>query len=540
MLTGKLVRPRLRPKGSQISVALINERYPLWLRTAADLIALLQKKVGQQRAVWEGALEHYEGNRTDYGVIRGLAKVLADAAKFEPVETALPPIEARRKFFAAGPVLPRSTLFRPHTRAEVMQQLADECGITVEQAQASLYADLPPTYRLVDVGPPWEPAQLLARYNLELSRAALYYASDVRIRVFDHFKDLLKFTKFFKLMYWASPLEGGGYEIELYGPISQFISSSRRYGRQYAAWLPALLLCDRWQMTATLRLPKKQDEDEDDIGEEPDLDEDEELTWAPDQEVFTYRLDSTSQLQGVFRRSGEFDSGLEQTFAEEFCDFEQKFGAERGHWQLLREPELLLLQDTVMVPDFAVQHSHDPQRKILIELVGFWKPDYLRRKIRKLEESGCSHMLVLVYEGLDVSKEDFRDVKGRVIFFKSKPIIKDIIKVIEDMAERLYGLPPAIERRRTTGTPTPLEQLVRSYYEQVPLADGEAWLLLAQVEETLKHLDSEFSPRRYGFGTLSALVQGNATLFATRRRATKGRPIEIRLLCETVVTPAAE
>lgn len=537
MLTGNLVRPRLRPNGSQITVDLIDERHPRWLKTAADLIALLRSKVGQPRSVWEGALESYEGNRTDYIVIRGLAKVLADAAKFEPRETTLHPIEARRKFFAAGPVLPRATLFHPHTHQEVMQRLAQECGVTTSQAYATLYADLPPTYQLRDAGPSWKPAQLLARYNLELSRAALYYASEVCIRVYDHFKDLLKFTKFFKLMYWARAIEGGGYEIEIYGPISQFITSSRRYGRQYAMWLPALLLCDHWQMTATLRLPpKKQDNEEEDVGEETDLDDQEELTWAPDQQVYTYRMDSTTQLQSIFKRAGDFDSDLEKTFAEEFRDFEQKFGAERGQWQLIREPELLLLLDTVMIPDFAVQHAQDPQRKILIELVGFWKPDYLRRKIRKLEEAGCAQMLVLVYEGLDVSKEDFRDVRSRVLFFKSKPIIKDILPVIEDMAEHLYGPSPAIERRRKARTPIPLEQLVQSYYEQASRADVEEWIPLAEVEAILKQLDPAFTPRRYGFSSLSALVQGNATLFATRRRAAKGRPIEIHLLGESMVT----
>ena len=533
MLTGKLVRPRLKTTGSEVKVNFINERSPHLLKTAADLIALFQSLTGQNRSVWEKKLEDYEGNRTDYGVIRGLAKVLVDAATFEPRETALPPIEVRKKFFAAGPVLPRSTLFNPHTRAEVMQRLADECGMTVAQAQASMYADLPPTFLLREAGPHWEPAQLLARYNLELARGALYYASAVRLHVFDHFKDLLKFAKFYHLMYWASSLDGGGYEIELYGPISQFISSSLRYGRQFGAFFPALLLCDRWQMTAILRLPKKQDN----TANEAEEDEEEELTWAPGQEEFTYRLDSSSRLlQSIFKQSGEHDSRLEETFSEEFRDLEQKFGTERGHWQLVREPELLILQDSVMIPDFAAQHIHDPQRRILIELVGFWKPDYLRRKLRKLKEAARQDLLVLVYEGLDVSEEDFADMRSTTLFFKTKPIIKEILPVIEDMAERLYGPLPATGRGRSARGPIPLEQMVRSYCEQAAQREEQEWLLLGQVEEVMKQLDPAFSPRHYGFNTLSALVRQNAALFATRRRSAKGRPIEVRLLQTEGVT----
>jgi hypothetical protein len=285
-------------------------------------------------------------------------------------------------------------------------------------------------------------------------------------------------------------------------------------------------------MTAILRLPKKQDNEAD----EADEDEEEELTWAPGQEEFTYRLDSSSRLQSIFKQSGEHDSRLEETFSEEFRDLEQKFGSERGHWQLVREPELLILQDSVMIPDFAAQHIQDPQRRILIELVGFWKPDYLRRKLRKLKEAGRQDLLVLVYEGLDVSEEDFADIRSKVLFFKSKPIIKEILPVIEDMAERLYGPLPATGRRRSAGSPIPLEQMVRSYCQQAAQREEQEWLLLGQLEEVLKQLDPAFSPRHYGFNTLSALVQGHAALFATRRRLAKGRPMEVRLLQTEGVT----
>ena len=55
-----------------------------------------------------------------------------------------------------------------------------------------------------------------------------------------------------------------------------------------------------------------------------------------------------------FRRSGAFDSRLEADFAAEF---EAKFGGRRGQWRLSREDELLVLGDTVMIPDFALTHQ---------------------------------------------------------------------------------------------------------------------------------------------------------------------------------------
>jgi predicted nuclease of restriction endonuclease-like RecB superfamily len=34
-------------------------------------------------------------------------------------------------------------------------------------------------------------------------------------------------------------------------------------------------------------------------------------------------------------------------------------GGKRGHWRLLRESEMLLLEDTVMIPDFMLVDEQD-------------------------------------------------------------------------------------------------------------------------------------------------------------------------------------
>src|SRR2546430_11533838 len=58
---------------------------------------------------------------------------------------------------------------------------------------------------------------------------------------------LFRSLKLFKLMFWARALPGAGYAIDLDGPISPFVQATTRYGRQFAAFLPALLLCERWR-----------------------------------------------------------------------------------------------------------------------------------------------------------------------------------------------------------------------------------------------------------------------------------------------------
>src|SRR5256885_4222526 len=352
MLTSDLIRPRLRFSGSTLSVEMVDEQDVALQQTAQELIDLLRRHVGCALEKWEEALAAYEGARVDYVVVRGLAKVLADAATFTPLATPFAPATLRERLFVHGPVFETPQLFHPQARYEVVQGVADELGISSEQVETTLFADRPATYLLTDAGPEWTPAGLLARYNLELARGVLYWASHITIEVASNYKDLWKFIKLFKLMFWAEPKQGGGYRIDLDGPISPFVSSTLRYGRQFAAFLPALFLCERWQMRAYVHPPQGRG-------------------------AMLYQLDHTSSLHSHFKRSGEFDSRLEADFASEF---EQKIGSKRGHWHLTRESEVLLLGNTVMVPDFVLIDTEDENRRIMIELVGFWHPQYLRRR----------------------------------------------------------------------------------------------------------------------------------------------------------------
>ena len=170
------------------------------------------------------------------------------------------------------------------------------------------------------------------------------------------------------------------------------------------------------------------------------------VSFAP----LTYRLDHTSSLRSHFKRSGLFDSRLEADFASEF---EAKFGEKRGHWLLNRESEVLLLGDTVMIPDFVLIDRDDESRKILIELVGFWHPNYLKRKVEKVRAAHCEHLLLLVYKGLKVSEEAFQDTASEVIFFQHKPVMKEVMETVEAMAERIYGKRPKREKQQRAKKP---------------------------------------------------------------------------------------
>ena len=404
MLTGDLVRPRLRKKGSTLQVEMLSAKNQHWLATAAELIALFADHENESRETWDAALEAYEGERIDYIVIRGLAKVLCDAASFEMIDLPISPMEVRQAVFALGPVFSEPDLFHQQNADAVYVAAAEQLHIEPEWIEAALFADRPGEYLLADAGPDWTPADLIQRYNLELARGVLYWASELRIDIHDTYKDFWRYLKLFKLMFWASPLAEGGYSVVLDGPISPFVKSTTRYGRQFAAFLPAMFLCQRWSMDADIHL---------------------------DGQKFRYELNEQIPLVSHFRGSGEFDSQWEADLATEFA---AKFGDERGKWILSREDEVLLLGDTVMLPDFSFTHKKDG-RRALVEIVGFWHPEYLRRKVAKVREAKRQDLILVVYEGINLTPDALDDVPGEVLYFKNKPVLKHVLAAVERVAE---------------------------------------------------------------------------------------------------------
>lgn len=512
MLTTDLIKPFLRTYGRVLTVDQVDETSALWLQTARDLLDLFQRHRGQPRANWEEALESFEGTRVDYLRIRGLAKVLTDAATFVPKEFPLSPRELRARLFCRGPVFESPDIFHPTTRQNLLQEAARELSFSPEELDDALFADHPGAHILTDVGPAWTPQGLLQRYNLELARGALYRATVVQIEIHDHFKECWRYLKLFKIMFVAKELAQGGYQVTLSGPLSDFVETDR-YGVAFAEFMPAVLLGDRWNLVAKVKPSFTRQTRERAAG-----------MIAEDTQLI-YRLDQNCGLQSHYRKGRMYDSTLERTFATEFHDFEEKFGSERGKWRLTREDQVLVLDGSVMIPDFLLVHTQDERRRILVELVGFWSPRYLKTKVAKVQAAQCPNLLLLVYENLKVTREDFGKIQGELLFFKEKPMIKDVMATVEALAEKLYG--PLEKPAKAQALPLP--EIVQRCM-QLPQNYETYWHSLESLNTLLQQIDASFAPRHYGHRTLSALLKDHPELFEVRRSAGKGRPLEVRLL----------
>ncbi|EMA46493.1 DUF790 family protein [Halobiforma nitratireducens] len=438
MLTADLARSRTR--NGTVQPLFIDADDQQYRETAAELIQIFEDHLDEPKGELEETIDQLTIADTDYKIVQGLAKLLKDECEFETVAAA-DPKEIRQRLFEKAnetyPIVHQPTLGEDTQKLEVYSTVADKLGISLEECYRGMYADLEDNKRLVRFGHHVSDGHedsaetstttqltgdseesyaedaitvdwLLTRYNLALAQAVLYDATRMKIRVWDSFGTVFSYVKLFGLMHRIYPIDGAGnrvadtdaahgYEAILDGPASLF-SQSRKYGIRMANFLPALPLCNRWEMEAEIL--------------------DNEATST----TLTFELDHTDDLSSHYTAQGDFDSDVERTLA-------QKWERANTDWELVREDDVLDLGAEVMIPDFALEHP-DGCRAIL-EVVGFWTPEYLDDKLTKIREADADNLLLAVSERLDCSSEDFEGMDDRVLWFKSGIHVYDLVEMAD-------------------------------------------------------------------------------------------------------------
>lgn len=405
VLTGDLIRYHYRGTSIYPSYIKTGERY---IKTGEELIEIYRKFEGKTRGELDNAIRDYIGSGTDFKIKRGLARILqTERSEFNILSKAVP-CEIRKRLFTITaenfPVTQYPDRIHPVTRGDIIAMVAGEMGLSPEEVEAGLYGDLIENH-ILTVFQETEPLWLLNRYNLALAQGILYGCTEMRLIAYRNlpvrYKQLFKFIKFYRLMHQVKGDLESGYEILLNGPVSMF-KLSRKYGIHMATFLPALLFCTKWKMISDIK--------------------------CPDGKTRDFSLDDTCGLISHYNDSGEYDSLLEEKFASRFQEL-------NSPWLLERETEIVNLKETVFIPDFTFRHRED-NRIAYLEIVGFWSPDYLRRKFKKLQSSSMN-TIVAISKDLNVSEEKAKKLPGRHIFFKTALNPKDILEILEEIGKPL-------------------------------------------------------------------------------------------------------
>ena len=378
-------------RGAQVYPRFLRREQQVW---AEQVLNLIREHQHRTRGELQAALRALEGDSPDYRIVRGFAHLALNAADFTLASGELEPEVLRRDVFTLA--AERGGYGETQAR-EVLETVAPRYQLEAETLREALYADLPENHLLTAL-PDFTPDRLVDRYNLAQAQGLLYSALYMRLiahrNVPGEYRRLFQHLKFHGLMYAVEGNLDDGYQIYVDGPASLF-KQTRKYGLQMAMFLPALLRVSRWEMEAILQR---------------------------DGLELSYRLDSQSPLKPLTAAPPAYDSLLEESFARRW----EKLGTP---WALEREVEIVDLKGTVFVPDFALRH---PDGRIAhVEIMGFWHPDYLRRKLDKLRRAAMPNLIVAVSERLNVGADDFRDIPGPVLFFKGKLEPRAVLDILE-------------------------------------------------------------------------------------------------------------
>ena len=378
------------------------------LAIATEIIDCFQDCVGKTQGELDKQLLDLEGNSPDYRVKRGLAHILRNTFSTFEIISPLEPPELRQKVFSEA----AKTIALPSQRSNTLEAIATTLSsdlqrpVTRREIEAGLYADLQENRILTQFDAP-VPESLLHRYNLSQVQGIFYRASNVVINAHRNdpgeYKLLFRYIKLFQLMAYIEGDADTGFTLTMDGPASLF-KASTRYGLALAKMIPALLHVTKWSLQAKL-----QQRDQ----------------YSGNIKTGKYSLTSDRcDLVSHYPPGKPYDSMLEQSFAKGWAKA-------KTEWRLEREVDLIPLPGSVMIPDFRLVHPDG--REFLLEIVGYWRPEYLQKKFYQVRNGDTDNLILAVSERLNLDKAGvkFTDLPNQLIWFKNKLNPKAVLELLE-------------------------------------------------------------------------------------------------------------
>ncbi|MBE9162434.1 MULTISPECIES: DUF790 family protein [Microcoleaceae] len=378
------------------------------LEAATEMINCFQESIGKTQGELDGRLLELEGDSPDYRLKRGLAHLLKGGFSTLEVVSPLEPSDLRQRVFALSArstPSPQSTQLTLETVAtELSQDLNRE--VVTEEIKTGLYADLNENKILTQFDAP-TPENLLHRYNLSQVQGIFYRASQVKLTAHRNdpgeYKLLFRYLKLFQLMTYIEGDADHGFTLTIDGPTSLF-KPSTRYGLALAKMLPALLHVTKWSMHSTLQTKD---------------------AFSGVVKTGKFTLNSDCGLVSHYPPGKPYDSMLEAAFAD-------RWDSLKTEWKLEREVDLIPIPGSVMIPDFRLVHPDG--RVFILEIVGYWRPEYLQKKFAQVQKSECDNLILAISERLNLEKAgvNVKDVPAKVVWFKDKLLPKSVLEVLDE------------------------------------------------------------------------------------------------------------
>ena len=372
-----------------------------YLPFAEQMLTIYREGVGRTRRELHRAVHNVFVGEPDCPLrrIEAFCKLLDDAGTFHQDRRGQAPALRRQVFRLAAakhPLVTKADRLFGHDEAKVKEEIAATLARPWWEIEQELFADVIDFHPLAGFEGYPDGRALLARYNVAQVQAALFGAVSMTVWAGDDFKTILRYAKLAKLMHRITRPAPGSYCFRFDGPAS-VLRETRRYGAAMARFLPALLACRDWKMRAMIRAGKAG-------------------------RTCVLELSAADGLHSHLPPPEAFDSSVEEAFAAKWG------GEKRNGWSLVREGEILHQQQKTFVPDFVFRH--DDGRSAMLEIVGFWTPEYLQAKLETLRTFAGYRILLALAERV-CNSLPAAELPAGVIFFKSALALKDVLEKLE-------------------------------------------------------------------------------------------------------------
>ncbi|MFH1464606.1 MAG: DUF790 family protein [Pseudomonadota bacterium] len=287
----------------------------------------------------------------------------------------------------------------PWDRQAVLEEVGSSERLTPEQVERALFSDLPEEQIVVLPEPLPDAPTLALMVNLASVQALLRRALSVRLVLEGQARAVVRQAQLARLLCHVreEPGHAQGWEMEISGALALF-RRTLLYGRRLAALVPMLQWCQRFELEARCLVDGREG-------------------------IFTLATGAPI-FPGPAPRT--FDSKIEARFARDFSRLTTA-------WDILREPEPIQAGERLMFPDFALTSRADPGRRWLLEIVGFWTPAYLERKLEDLARAGRADLLLCIDEDLAVGQDDL-PAGVPVLRFRKRVDAQAVLDVLEGRA----------------------------------------------------------------------------------------------------------
>lgn len=332
---------------------------------------------------------------TRHRLIKGIIHLLESRLQFEET-LENDPMLLRQELFNKAAAINSNDFLKTSWRQIIFSEVAQAHGITPDKLETILYADLKDERRITAFDD-LETEQLVAEYNLDLAKSLLLYAKNLTFTVElssaskQSMRRLFQSMRFFNLLFESTQISDTFWQFSVDGP-SAVLPQPQKYAASLAAFLPTLYAFKAWHATSSLDIDGK---------------------------ICTWQL-----------KPDDFEPPImhfHERIPEEALQLMTRIPQIQSSWQINKDTPILQFgPQCVWIPDFSM---HNPNSGITahVEVLGYWRGDYLNRRLEKLATYKPKNLILVLSDKLKIDKQALQNTGVHLVTFKRTPRPQDVI-----------------------------------------------------------------------------------------------------------------